>query len=54
MAGFLLKYGSPMARPKIFIIGLDAATWDLLKTWTEGGDLRNIAVLMPEGLEEEL
>jgi predicted AlkP superfamily phosphohydrolase/phosphomutase len=43
-----------MPTPKIFIIGLDAATWDLLKTWTEDGELRNIAGLIRKSATGEL
>lgn len=35
-----------MAQPRIFIIGLDAATWDILKPWTAAGKLRNLATLL--------
>ena len=35
-----------MATPRIFIIGLDAATWDLLKPWIDAGELRNIGGLL--------
>jgi len=43
-----------MATPRIFIIGLDAATWDILKPWTEAGDLRNIAGLMRKSANGKL
>jgi predicted AlkP superfamily phosphohydrolase/phosphomutase len=35
-----------MVSPRIFIIGLDAATWDVLKKWSEAGDCCNIAGLI--------
>lgn len=35
-----------MASPRIFIIGLDAATWDLLDPWIESGEIRNLAALI--------
>ena len=35
-----------MASPRIFIIGLDAATWDLPNNWSEEGDCCNIAGLI--------
>jgi predicted AlkP superfamily phosphohydrolase/phosphomutase len=35
-----------MAVPRIFIIGLDAATWDLLKNWSDAGDCCNLANLI--------
>jgi len=35
-----------MPTPRIFIIGLDAATWDLLEGWSEAGELCNIAGLI--------
>ena len=43
-----------MATPKIFIIGLDAATWDVLKSWSEKGELRNIAELLSKSGSGEL
>ncbi|MFX0205063.1 MAG: alkaline phosphatase family protein [Candidatus Hodarchaeota archaeon] len=34
---------------KIFLIGLDGATWDLIKPWTEDGKLPTFKKLMNEG-----
>jgi predicted AlkP superfamily phosphohydrolase/phosphomutase len=43
-----------MADPRIFIIGLDAATWDLLKPWTEAGELLNLAGLIRKSANGDL
>jgi len=43
-----------MATPRIFIIGLDAATWDLVEGWAGEGALRNIAELMGKSATGEL
>ncbi len=43
-----------MATPRIFIIGLDAATWDLLRPWIEAGEMRNIADLSRESASGRL
>ena len=37
-------------RPKVLVIGLDGATWDLIKPWAEEGKLPNIKRLMDGGV----
>src|SRR5690606_2550886 len=32
-------------RPRMFVIGLDGATWDLIGPWMEQGELPNLAAL---------
>ena len=41
-------------RPKVLVIGLDGATWDLIKPWAEERKLPNIKQLMYEGVWEVL
>ena len=41
-------------KPKILIIGLDAATMDLIEPWAEGGHLPTLARLMREGASARL
>ena len=36
-------------RGRVLVIGLDAITWDLLRPWTEAGELPNLARLGREG-----
>jgi len=43
-----------MPSPGLFIVGLDAATWDLLAPWIEGGELRNIAELVRESARGDI
>jgi predicted AlkP superfamily phosphohydrolase/phosphomutase len=43
-----------MPKPKIIIIGLDAAVQSLLKPWVKQGKLPNLAALMAEGVEGPL
>jgi predicted AlkP superfamily phosphohydrolase/phosphomutase len=43
-----------MAAPKIVIIGLDSATWDLIRPWSSRGLLPNLARLEAEGVSGEL
>src|ERR1700757_2394980 len=43
-----------MENPKIVIIGLDAATWDLMGPWIEEGRLPNLANLVGSGVRGEL
>jgi predicted AlkP superfamily phosphohydrolase/phosphomutase len=43
-----------MENPKIVIIGLDAATWDLMGPWIEQGRLPNLASLVGTGVRAEL
>lgn len=40
--------------PKILVIGLDGATFDLLDPWMEAGDLPRLAALRDEGVSGEL
>ena len=51
-AGFFKTGGaknSPMNSPKVMIVGLDAATWDLAKPWIAEGRMPNLGRLMREG-----
>jgi predicted AlkP superfamily phosphohydrolase/phosphomutase len=43
-----------MENPKIVIIGLDSATWDLMGPWIEEGRLPNLANLVGTGVRAEL
>ena len=36
--------------PKVIIIGLDAATWTLIRPWMAEGGMPNLAKLMKEGV----
>ena len=38
-----------MNRPKVIVIGLDGATWDLIKPWAENGELPTFKKLMANG-----
>ena len=38
-----------MNSPKVMIVGLDAATWDLAKPWIAEGRMPNLGRLMREG-----
>jgi predicted AlkP superfamily phosphohydrolase/phosphomutase len=38
-----------MKAPKVMVVGLDAATWDLAKPWIAEGHMPNLARLMSEG-----
>src|SRR5437773_1112216 len=38
-----------MTKPKVLIVGLDAATWDLAKPWIAQGHMPNLARVMGEG-----
>lgn len=40
--------------PKVIVIGLDGATWDLIKPWAEEGKLPTFRKLMKEGVWGEL
>lgn len=40
--------------PKVIIIGLDGATWDLIKPWADEGELPTFKKLMEEGVWGEL
>jgi len=39
-----------MKNPRVMIVGLDAATWDLAKPWVAEGRMPNLARLMSEGV----
>jgi predicted AlkP superfamily phosphohydrolase/phosphomutase len=43
-----------MTKPKIMIIGLDAATWDLVGPWAKQGLLPNLSKLVEEGASGKL
>ncbi|PYL64247.1 MAG: phosphodiesterase, partial [Verrucomicrobia bacterium] len=43
-----------MRKPKIMIIGLDAATWDLVGPWAAKGYLPNLSKLVDEGVSGKL
>ena len=43
-----------MNPPKVFILGLDAATWDLLGPWMQEGLLPNLARLVQDGVSGPL
>ena len=36
-------------KPRVIVIGLDGATWDLIKPWAKGGELPAFRRLMDEG-----
>ena len=38
-----------MKNPRVMIVGLDAATWDLIRPWLAEGHMPNLARLMSEG-----
>ena len=38
-----------MKNPRVMIVGLDAATWDLVRPWLAEGHMPNLARLMSEG-----
>jgi len=38
-----------MKNPRVMIVGLDAATWDLVNPWVAEGQMPNLARLMTEG-----
>jgi predicted AlkP superfamily phosphohydrolase/phosphomutase len=38
-----------MQKPKIFVLGLDSATWDLIRPWIAQGKLSNLAKLVDQG-----
>src|ERR1700732_754490 len=43
-----------MKKPKILIIGLDAATWDLIGPWAAKGYLPNLSKLIDQGISGKL
>ena len=40
--------------PKLVVIGLDAATWTLIKPWMAEGGMPNLAKLMQAGVSGPL
>lgn len=42
---FVASSCNPRPKPRLFVIGLDGATWDLLDPWIEAGDLPNLKAL---------
>ncbi|MHA1665156.1 MAG: alkaline phosphatase family protein [Candidatus Njordarchaeales archaeon] len=38
-----------MGKPEVLVIGIDGATWDLIKPWAESGELPTFKRLMNEG-----
>ena len=43
-----------MTKKKVVVIGLDGATWDLIKPWVEGGKLPTFKKLMENGIYGDL
>jgi predicted AlkP superfamily phosphohydrolase/phosphomutase len=43
-----------MQKPKIFVLGLDSATWDLMRPWIDEGHLPNLAKLVAQGVSGKL
>ncbi len=43
-----------MKKPRVFIIGLDSATWDLINPWIQQGLLPNLAKLVEGGASGRL
>src|SRR5947199_2150960 len=43
-----------MKKPKVLIVGLDAATFDLINPWIAEGNLPNLAALMRNGASSRL
>ncbi len=41
--------GEKMKKPKVIVIGLDGATWDLIKPWADEGKLPTFKYLMENG-----
>ena len=41
-------------RPKVLVIGLDGATWDVLKPWMEDGTLPNLRAIRDRGAHGDL
>jgi predicted AlkP superfamily phosphohydrolase/phosphomutase len=54
MVRCLEEWGREMKVPKIVIIGLDSATWDLLGPWSANGLLPNLSRLVSTGVSGEL
>src|SRR6266481_705168 len=43
-----------MEHPKVVIIGLDSATWDLIQPWAREGLLPNLSKLIESGVSGDL
>jgi predicted AlkP superfamily phosphohydrolase/phosphomutase len=43
-----------LERPRLLVVGLDGATWDLIKPWAQAGKLPFLARLMAEGTSLDL
>jgi predicted AlkP superfamily phosphohydrolase/phosphomutase len=48
-AGESRPYTERMEKQKIFVIGWDSATWDLIRPWVDQGKLPNVARLVRQG-----
>lgn len=48
------RYAERMEKQKIFVIGWDSATWDLIQPWVEQGKLPNLAKLVAQGASGSL
>jgi predicted AlkP superfamily phosphohydrolase/phosphomutase len=46
--------GELLGKPKVLVIGLDGATWNLIKPWADEGKLPTIKKLMNDGIWGEL
>ncbi len=42
------------AQKRVFLLGLDGATWDLLKPWSDTGELPLFKQLMEKGINANL
>ena len=49
-----LACSTRMKAPRVFVIGLDGATFDLLQPWLDAGELPNLKKLMDSGVHGEL
>lgn len=49
-----MSHSRPNEPPRLVILGLDGATWDLITPWAEAGGLPNLASLMEKGLKGQL
>lgn len=49
-----MQESSPRSRPRLLIIGLDGATFDLIRPWAAAGKLPNIARLLASGASAPL
>jgi predicted AlkP superfamily phosphohydrolase/phosphomutase len=50
----LVEIGNRMEKNKIFVIGWDSATWDLIRPWVAQDKLPNLAKLISEGISGPL